>query len=676
MIRLALALLLWLWAPAAGAAEVAAQAGEHPGFTRLSLHLGGAGWRLGRIAGGYGLRIDTGAGFATGRVFETIGRQRIAALQPGPGALGLALGCDCHARTFRHGEGWLVIDILDGPPGPGAAHESPLDPPPPPPLPDRGPLPLLMPRPPVAAWFLPGAPPAPPSPPAPPAAPTQAPAPDMAGAMVAGLIRAADLGLLDLAQPPGHLAAAPQPAAPPAGGARPGVSAQTAMDAALAIAGASRAADCPGDGLFDLALWAGSGDFAAETAPLRAALAGERGAIAPAAAEALARSYLAFGFGREAVEVLALAPRDSPEREILHLLARLVDDRPADAQALAGQGHCAGPVLLWRALARGTIEDLDETGRTAAVTAFRLLPDALRGQIAPRLALLFAGAGDALAADEILRRGGGDADPERAAQAGIALARAAGDAGATARRLTEAAHRDPHAGPQALVDMVDLALAQGRDPAPGDLELLAAARFEYRGRPEESALAAAQARLLSHTGAHRAALDLALSLPAGWREPALAAALASLLGEADDATFLALAFDGLPAPPDPALANALAGRLLALGFPERALALLRGVSAGAVQEERRYLRAEAAAALGRADLVEAALLGLAGPRAAAIRAAIAPAPGPLSGPAPAATPDGPEPGPLARGAALLEEAGETRDRTRRLLETIATAPPS
>lgn len=725
MIRRILALLFL--ATQAAAAEVAIQAGEHDGYTRLALHLGGAGWQFGRVAGGYGLRVDASPDFRIDSVHETITRDRIAALHPVPDGLDLALGCDCHARIFPYGEGWLVVDIVDGAADPAGRHEQPLDPQtsqmppappirpaarPPAPVIDRGALPLFLPArdrpafatrsaataaapaPMPATTADPAANPAAPGLPASdlPAAdgpPTDTLAAGVGQTMAEGMIRAADLGLLDLARPravldaaPGlpasDLAAPPAPASATTGAAppaAPGVTAQTGMDDALAIAGARAGGACPDPALFDLGLWSGGGDFFAEIAPLRAALSDAHGRPAPGAAEALARAYLAYGFGREAAETLALAPQPGPERDLLHLLARIIDARPADPAALDGLGHCGGPVLLWRALARDSLHDLDEVQRIELVTAARRLPDALRRQIAPRLALLFAAAGDPLAADELLARDAGAEDRATIARAEIEVARAADDPGATATRAALAAHGDSRAGPQALIDLVDLAIAGHREAEPGDLALLAAAAFEYRDQPEEAALLDARIRLLSHMGDHRAALGLAQQLPQAGRAAPLAHALEQFSRMADDGEFIELAFDDLARPADAHSANLLAARLLALGFPDRALALMQNTDPGDTLLERRYLRAEAAAALGRADLVEAELLGLADPRAEAIRTRITPAP-PASGPstAPAALPpQRPDDlaGPLARGTALVDEAGSTTSRARALLDEIS-----
>lgn len=107
------------------------RSGEHDGFSRIVLD-GAAdlGWTLGRIAEGYGLRLEQDSvTYDTGGVFRAIPRDRIAELDTAEdGALRLRLGCECHAKAFVTGSGALVIDIADGAAPPGSPYETRLRP--------------------------------------------------------------------------------------------------------------------------------------------------------------------------------------------------------------------------------------------------------------------------------------------------------------------------------------------------------------------------------------------------------------------------------------------------------------------------------------------------------------------------------------------------------------------
>ena len=115
----AVSLLIAGCVSAAWGGTVKVQAGDHGDFTRLVIAAGEkTGWSLGRTIDGYELRlIDPQARFELGQIFDKIGRGRIADIGPAerPGALGLTLGCDCHATAFAMNGGRIVIDIADGP---------------------------------------------------------------------------------------------------------------------------------------------------------------------------------------------------------------------------------------------------------------------------------------------------------------------------------------------------------------------------------------------------------------------------------------------------------------------------------------------------------------------------------------------------------------------------------
>lgn len=130
---LRLLVLLWLVAlpVAAIAGPITVQAGDHPAFTRLVLQgQGRPNWKLGRTAQGYALQVDgAGVSFDLGGLFARIDRRRIADVTAdGPGRLGIALGCDCHATAFSMSGGRIVVDISDGAPAADSSFEAGLAP--------------------------------------------------------------------------------------------------------------------------------------------------------------------------------------------------------------------------------------------------------------------------------------------------------------------------------------------------------------------------------------------------------------------------------------------------------------------------------------------------------------------------------------------------------------------
>jgi hypothetical protein len=400
------ALLLLLGAERAPAQEVSVRAGEHGGFTRLVLRVPEEGeWTLGPAPGGFEVRGPAGAEFDIRGAFRRIGRDRIAALRPRPGGrLGLDIACACHAEMFRMEGVGLVLDVIDGPPPPGALAPGPAAPAAAAALPT---LPLLL---------APGPPPFLPNPldaalTAPPALPPEEEdrVARTEAAILDSVAEAARHGFLDLA--PGtrperaeeDLAAEGARILQPgdARDGRPGVGVRTGLEQDRGAPLGATGAACLAEEDFDLAGWAGGGDFVIEVPARLAALTDARDRLDPVAAEALARTYLAYGFGREARVALDLDGRSSRGRDVLRTLARLMDGEPVPAGTFADQAGCLGPVALWRALARGTLSGNDERERTAMTLALRALPKGARDAVALRLAGLFLDASDAAGAQAI-----------------------------------------------------------------------------------------------------------------------------------------------------------------------------------------------------------------------------------------------------------------------------------
>lgn len=127
-LRLALAALATCAAVAGAlhAETVRIRSGEHGGFTRIVAQPGAAdGWALGRIDGGYELRLGATADYDLAGAFRLIGRDRVASLSAGslPGSLAIGLACDCHANAFQTPAGALVIDVAPGPAPAGSPFE-------------------------------------------------------------------------------------------------------------------------------------------------------------------------------------------------------------------------------------------------------------------------------------------------------------------------------------------------------------------------------------------------------------------------------------------------------------------------------------------------------------------------------------------------------------------------
>ena len=322
---------------------------------------------------------------------------------------------------------------------------------------------------------------------------------------------------------------------------------------------------------FDLATWAGGGEFDVEVSARLMEISDDRDRLNSEAIEALARTYLSFGFGREAARTLDMDGRSSRGRDELRLLARLVDGEAVPSGAFEDQAGCLGPVALWRALARETLQGTDERERTSMILALRLLPPALQGSIALRVAGLLLKAGDALGAEEVVALAEEEGTGARLTQAEI-IRETEGPARALAE-LETIAENDARMTPEGLVELIDLSIAEGKAVPEETLELARTLRFEQGGE-DARALLLAEVRALTAASRFEEALALLrqeqLAHSGEDLNATLAATVQALTERLGDAAFLELALGGLPSDLPSEAREGVARRLADLGFPGEA----------------------------------------------------------------------------------------------------------
>ena len=654
MMRWLCALLLILYAQTVLAETIRIRSGDHADFTRLVLTiLPGRDWQFGRSGESYvlfsGDPVDI---FETARVFDRIPSGRIADLVSGqsPGRLQIVTGCDCHATAYLWRPDRLVIDVVEGPAPADSPFETQLDPvaetirtAPQTPLPlvftDRNApdqseltLPFLTSDLPVEIF-----------------AAENALILQTETAIYDSLARAASQGLLDIVdiEPAGLPVAAeridqpidpeiapafvPGPIAEITSPTRPGLTARTSFERDFssidpALLSGSVGETCLDDRHFDLAGWADSRPFSEQIGEANSLLTAEFDVYSEGAVEKLARIYLHFGFGREAIQTLSLDDERTHEREIMITLAHLLDGEPIGSRVFEGQLGCVRAVALWSGLARESLEGMDESERNAAIMAFRTLPEAVRGHIGASLAQLLLDVGDPVAADSILgaaalyREGPSVAADLTAAE--IELESEGADFAIAA--LQDLIENEPRLTPEGLVRLIDLTLREGRAVDPSVISLAEAMQSEYRGTPEAANLANSIVRaLVASDQFDDARILIATDLPPMSTEmlsQLRSDTIIAMASRMPDSSFIEMAFDDVPVGIEPTAVNALARRLIDLGFAERATALLYGPASGTDMSERRYLRAEAALQLGAYDQVAEVLTGLQDPRAKRLRA--------------------------------------------------------
>lgn len=611
MIRL-LWLFLFLAAPLQ--AETArVLSGEHADFTRLVIELPKAErWTLGRTGSGYAFAAisDEQPAYDLSSVWQRIPRSRLTTLDadPATGALSLGLGCDCHVFPFEYGAGIVVLDIKEGPAPPGSAFEAP---------------------------FRPDAPTA--------SAATASQGYDwLADAKPRDVRNAADLplpldtgtislqplrdelleqiakgaadGVVDM-ELPGKPQKVPviEHAELPWSNIRIGEDAGVTVTTPGALI-EDRPIDtaCARDELLDLSSW-GEGQMPHDLlAGSRIGLYGEFDT--PDEAEVLrsARQLLYLGFGVEAGQTVdLLGPGATADAVPLYRsMARLVDGDSDPQTPFAQMLGCEGPAALWAALAHDRLPAGPSVNRDAILQGYQALPAHLRRHLGPGLAEKFLARDDADAA-RIIRDAmerAPEADLGRVALLDAKAGLHAGDADA-AQAHAEAAVALDGDDAESLVALVEAHFRKLEPLSPEVAEAL----LGLRGETDATRLGPAVDRAV--------VLALALSdqTEAAFSEQGAAAVQSDLWqvasARATDDDFLRQAVRPADAPrPDvaPEVAQTVADRLLALGFPDAALTWLGPVSPDDPPDLRlaaaraEFARGDARAAVDLLDQLEGA----------------------------------------------------------------------
>ena len=667
------------------AEPVPVRTGEHDGFTRLVLDLPRAlPWRLETDGDEAKLALDgIRADFDLDGAFRRLTTTRVAGLTQTAGAstLSIALGCACRVEAFRVGETMLAIDIHGDP---DTTHGARADAPPnttdstAPALPlalghePRFRFPfearhnspsMVLPFGPAETWPAPVRKAAVSAPlagqgaadPAPPEADEMTRTLRLAEAerrLAEQLGRAAAQGLVTpktahLPDPHTHVKtdgfngtdhpAGTGPDSGPAPHDRPGLNLRAQTSADRDFVKLLGAMDQTGDGNvclteadLDIAAWASDATFGQQVGRLRASLLGEFDRPDPHAARALARLYIHFGFGAEALHVLKTAELTGDGTNTLKSMAEIMEYGHARGPApFSTQFDCDSPASLWAVLAHPVLPEGARPNAAALLRSLSALPPQIRGFLGPIVSdRLVAARQDDLAA-RVLRlvERGNDAPDARFEMALANVSLADGDATTAAQALDHVVGSNTELSPQALIALIDTRLKTGQSIDIQTAGLAGAYAQEYRKDTLGAELKRVHILALAEAGAYDDAFhELDLFAPHTAPDTALrlrSHAMAALARDGGNVPFLkhALMID---APEYTALApkagNAVAGRLIALGFPAQAAAFLGTAMDGTSDHDRRLLRARSALAQMKPQRAEVELLGLTGPDTDRLRA--------------------------------------------------------
>ena len=633
-VLLLLALMTIGAAAPAVAERLAVRSGEHPTFTRLVMKLPeGADWSLRTGTSEAELTLSLpGVEFDTQGVFARIPRERLAKLQQsGPGApLRLTFGCFCEAKAFVEAGNYLVVDIRKSNASRPIALKLPVVLPPPPSAPAPAPrvepvtlpldLPLDLPQRNSEATLtqiLPGQ------------RRTEL-------RLLTQITRAVDQDVLDIA--PNVVAIETGTSDPPEGldlaqtlGISENIRVATVIDRDLYgvsdhMSTTPTKRTCSAIEDLELAQWGEPDGFADHIGILRNQVVTEAGDIDPDVVAKLARQYIYFGFGAEALTTLAMHPDPSQVSWELPLLAQLLDTgEPLETDDLSGLQHCDGPISLWSVLAQDT---LDTDANTQAITnAFAKLPEHLQFQLGPRLGMILTRAGDKVATRAVLRilnRSLPSPTPE-VSLVEAEVARLDGDHEEYQGKLETVVENtsDSEQAPRALIALLEdrWSLRQGFSET--DTELLAAHAHEFRKSELGTELQRAYVLALALNGQFDDGFAELAKLDADQRPASLNRALTLLTERADDVSFLKLALEHgsqRPGTLTRETVDGMAERLIDLGFYKQALDLLDDPVKGRVAQNRKFLLARAALGLNLPHRAQLELLGTSGPEASRLRA--------------------------------------------------------
>ncbi len=618
------------------------RSGDHDSFARLVVSIPtGSDWILGRTNLGYGLEINQeNVLFNTSQVYERIQNDRLASISADDGELSLQLGCDCHATAFLWRNDRLVIDIVDGPPPSSSEFEALLYPQESEPASEQRHLARTRPENAITLpivisnseqntettdFFQ-----------------NQALEPnfervgEVEEQLVESLARAASQGLL--AASDFQSIENEQIQTSPAEQAESidviptsGVSTRTTIERDSPIYGGFEGVErslsgCLDNSQFDVSSWLSEeAEFDAQVREDRLNLTSESGSLQSDSVIHLARTYIYFGFGAEALQVLALLDSDSDETALLSEMALIVDGHKTSKMDWNSQLSCKSSSSLWAVLALQDIPSDYNVDHAVLVRTLRALPKQLRGHLGTTLAELLVEAGDGDSAENSLKQAlqSGVTEP---AQIGLVLAEVSVEQGnelEAVDQLSELAEESPRLTADGVSRLIELSLAEGQNVDASILSLAESLRLQGAEKSASNRLLAAEISANVANSNFTRGFELLNQAEHDFHEPEFETTRHSFFQafaeNSNQGEFLEFTFennlDFLP----PDVGNEFAERLISYGFPERALDVLRTAATRDDMRERRYIRAEAAAIVGDIELVDRVLSGLSDTRSQQIR---------------------------------------------------------
>ncbi len=625
-------LLFGVWAATLPAQTLNVRSGEHDTFTRLVIKIPvGTEYTLENAKNTAQLKLaNPNLKFDVSKVFSRIGNNRLADIQDeGDKGLNMTFSCDCEAAAFVDARNLLVVDIKSRPENAIAQVAEPLSL-----ISERaGRISRIQTREvqddPTLRLPTPGAVSA---------APLQHNS-LTEERLLSELGRAVQQELLvsDIPSDPRLaqlvLDQAPTPSATALTPKNYAVTTVIDRDLGSALSlsqGSTEPADCHPSDELDIGNWGSDQALSEHISTLRSKLFREFDTVDQATALQLAKFYLHFGFGAEAIVILQLDPGLAADYPSLVALGHILDNGSiGSVNPFRGQQHCTQDVALWALLSE---PDVDSKLATKALQqAFSRLPSHLRTYLGPRISERLADAGHKASAKAILRAitRSGKTEAPAVKMVEAKLANLDGDTDSYDAKLKEViyAPSDSEQAPKALIAVIEKAWETQTSVSAKESELAAAFSLEYRKADIGPALRNAHLLALGLAGDFDKAFD-----PDTTDEPAtmspegiqtLNRLLQLLSDRADDVTFLRHALHETDVRSKHVTIESrsmVAERLIELGFAESALEVLDRLNSRHIGKQQRLLRAKASLQIRRPHRALLELLDITGSEAAQLRA--------------------------------------------------------
>lgn len=377
------------------------RSGEHETFTRVVLDLpAGETWRVSQSGQIATLKLGTESiRFDVSRAFQRIDHHRLAAISfpKSSGELEFQLSCDCEMRAYEHPSNLLVLDIVERPedstttvngfmaptgrvyrfsdlePETMAGRDAPV-----PVWIDSQPAkeqissPITLQKNDQNLHHLPIN-----------ASNQRSTSEDR---LIESIFRASDLGLIETSTQDRiehHQSPAPDVT-------RNLIISSTAEANASIKAGIPES-ECPAHIDWDISNWAPARGFWNAIGDNRRKLYGEFDVPVAETKLTLARTFIYFGFGAEAKRIASIDGGDSRQTAQIFILAEIMDDTRQPSTDLNLLSDCALEAALWATLVAEKIPG--KVDESQLELQFNRLPSHLRAHLGPRLATILSDAG-------------------------------------------------------------------------------------------------------------------------------------------------------------------------------------------------------------------------------------------------------------------------------------------